>query len=96
MNLSSAKKGEAKKSKVIDPKLGLYSKEELKNIADSTGAEALFSLDFFSSFDGIQFYKSNSLGVEYVYVMAFWNIYDLQKLELQAFQPGGSRVWSDG
>ncbi len=87
MNLSSAKKEEHEKSKIIDPQLGLYTKAELKNIADSTGAQALFSLDFYSSFDGIQFYKSNSLAVEYVYVMAFWNIYDLYQLELKAFQP---------
>jgi len=45
----------AKKSKIkfIDPKLGLYSKEEINQIADSTGADLLFSFDYFASIDGI-------------------------------------------
>ncbi len=87
MNIAHVKTKTPQKTKIIDPESGLYSKEELKSIADSTGAEALFSLDFYSSRDGIQFYPTFEIGVEYVYVMAFWNIYDLHQLQLRAFQP---------
>lgn len=87
MNIAHVKPKNPEKTKIIDPQFGLYSKKELKNIADSTGAEALFSLDFYSSHDGIQYFPVMNRGVEYVYVMAFWNIYDLNKLELRAFQP---------
>jgi len=74
------------KVKTIDPEYGFYSKEELKEIAASTGADALFSLDYFSTFDGINFFSDYYLGVEYVYTFAFWNIYDLNNQKLHFIQ----------
>ncbi len=84
------------KSKLIDPKLGLYSKNELRQIADSTGAGLLLSLDYFASNDGIvtPYYllkeaKKNGnptysiqIATEKVYTLAGWSFYDLHKQEL--------------
>ncbi len=74
-------------TKFIDPDFGLYSREELKQIADSTGADMLFSFDWFASVDGI--YSSKYLNnlytrdaKEVVKIVVFWNFYDLNKLEL--------------
>jgi len=39
--------------KFIDPEFGLYSKDEIQQIADTTGADLLFSFDYFASVDGI-------------------------------------------
>jgi len=73
--------------KFIDPDFGLYSREEIKQIADSTGADMLFSFDWFASVDGI--YSSKYLNniytrsaKEVVNVMVYWNFYDLNKLGL--------------
>lgn len=41
------------KTKFLDPEFGLYTKEEIQQIADSTKADLLFSLDWFASIDGI-------------------------------------------
>lgn len=82
---------------IIDPEFGLYTKQEIQQIADSTGADIFLSLDFFAAVDGI--YSSLYLGErpistfpdqlyepgisrEIVYVLAFWNVYDLRKTEL--------------
>ncbi len=70
-------------SKTIDQKLGLYTKQELKEIADTTDADVLFSLDYFASLDGISFFPNGYVGFETVQVMAFWNFYDLQSQKLQ-------------
>ena len=70
-------------SKTIDPKLGLYSKQELKEIAETTNADILFSFDYYASLDGINFSPDYYTGYEKVQVMAFWNFYDLQSQELQ-------------
>ena len=40
-------------TKYIDPEYGLYSKEDIQQIADTTGADLLISLDWFAAFDGI-------------------------------------------
>jgi hypothetical protein len=73
--------------KFIDPDFGLYSREEIKQIADSTGADMLFSFDWFAAVDGI--YSSKYLNniytrgaKEVVNVMVYWNFYDLNKLGL--------------
>ncbi|HSH20817.1 MAG TPA: hypothetical protein VLA03_10205, partial [Draconibacterium sp.] len=41
------------KTKFIDPEFGLYSKSEIQEIADSTGADLFLSFDYFASVDGI-------------------------------------------
>lgn len=63
----------------LHPRLGLYQAEDLRNIADSTEADILISLDYFSSIDGISsdFYKS--MANEVVITQGYWNFYDLHK-----------------
>ncbi len=41
------------KAKFIDPEFGLYTKNDIQQIADSTGADLLLSFDYFGSTDGI-------------------------------------------
>lgn len=74
-----------KKTKVINPEFGLYSKQELQQIADSTGSDILFSLDYFAATDGIKFSTNKYLAIEAVYIIPFWNVYDLQKQKLLFF-----------
>jgi hypothetical protein len=73
-------------SKIIHPELGLYSEEEIEEIADTTNADLLFSLDFFASLDLIQYATANAIGFESVEVFALWNIYDLETKNLQYSQ----------
>lgn len=63
---------------------GLYSKENIHQIADSTDADLLLSLDYFSVYEECN-YKSQvrQFCVEYVLVM--WNFYDLRDEQLQYF-----------
>ncbi|MDB4582882.1 DUF6340 family protein [Draconibacterium sp.] len=72
--------------KIIHPELGLYSEEEIEEIADTTNADLLFSLDFFASIDLIQYATANAFGFESVEVFALWNIYDLETKNLQYSQ----------
>jgi hypothetical protein len=65
---------------LIDPEYGLYTKRQIQNIANSTGADLFLSLDFFSSVDGIYLYGSR-MAREKVYTLACWNVYDLKKVE---------------
>ena len=73
------------KTKIIDPEYGLHSKNEIKDIADSTGAELLLSLDLFASIDGIRYNKRRYTGYETVISIVFWSIYDLEEKELIYF-----------
>jgi hypothetical protein len=73
--------------KFIDPQFGLYTREEIKQIADSTGADLLFSFDWFAAVDGI--YCTKSLNQDYirnakevVKIFVCWNFYDLNKLDI--------------
>lgn len=72
-------------SKILDPNFGLYSKEEIQQIADSTNADILLSFDYFATIDGSTFKKKNFEGLELVYTTAFWNFYDLHELKLKYF-----------
>ena len=65
---------------LINPEYGLYSKRQIQQIANSTGADLFLSLDFFSSVDGIYLYNSR-IAHEKVYTLACWNVYDLKKVE---------------
>lgn len=67
---------------LIDPEYGLYTKRQIQNIANSTGADLFLSLDFFSSVDGIYLYESR-MAHEKVYTLACWNIYDLKKVNFE-------------
>ncbi len=79
-------------TKFIDPDFGLYSREEIKQIADSTGANLLFSFDWFAAVDGI--YSPKYLNQNYfrnakevVNVIVCWNFYDLSKMEFIYSRP---------
>ncbi len=79
-------------TKYIDPDFGLFSKHDIGQIADSTHADLLISLDYFAVTDGIfttKYYRE-FLGsmtyfgfdikeaTEVVYVYSNWSFYDLQ------------------
>ena len=65
----------------LDSIYGLYSENELKKIADSTGADLLLSLDFFTSVDGTTMIRDFMQGFSSVYNLFVWNFYDLKKAE---------------
>ncbi len=65
-------------TKYLHPRFGLYTPEDISNIADSTGADFLISLDFFSSIDGVYFNRNNLVATEAVPTQAYWNFYDLK------------------
>lgn len=66
----------------INPLLGLYTWDDLTRIKNETGADLLFSLDFFATHD--EFLKSTLSGFKEnnVYFLTLWNIYDLQHNKL--------------
>jgi hypothetical protein len=81
---------------LLDPEFGLYTKKQIQQIAQSTGADLFFSLDFFAEVDGIfspDYIRSDSVSIfneylydsriarEIVYTLACWNVYDLKKTE---------------
>jgi hypothetical protein len=68
--------------KYINPELGLYSRNELEKIADTTNSDILLSLDLLSAFYGIEFDPDLATGVSVVYNMAFWNFYDLKEKKI--------------
>ncbi len=81
------------KTKFFDPEFGLYSKDDIQKIADSTNADLLLSFDYYGSADGIfspkyvrdlskkYIFSSYNLdeATEIVYVLSGWNFYDLKK-----------------
>lgn len=81
------------KTKFIDPEFGLYSKIDIRKIADSTNADLLLSFDYYGSADRIfspkytrdlsnkYIFSSFNLNeaTEVVYVLSGWNFYDLKK-----------------
>lgn len=69
----------------LHDKFGLYKPEDIKAIADTTGADMLISLDFFSSIDGINFYEKSSYANEAVGITGLWNFYDLKEPALKFF-----------
>lgn len=77
---------------LIDPEYGLYTKQQIQQIAKTTGADLFFSLDFFAEADGIfspsyvssdssMYYYFSHISREIVYTLACWNVYDLKKME---------------
>ena len=81
---------------LINPEYGLYSKRQIQQIANSTGADLFLSLDFFASIDAIispHYLQNDSNAMfnalfydprvarELVYVLVCWNVYDLKKVE---------------
>ncbi|HKI89477.1 MAG TPA: DUF6340 family protein [Draconibacterium sp.] len=64
------------------PETGLYTKNDLKQIADSTQADLLITLDYFASIDRTSYYQQFLYGERYVFIQGFWNLYDLNELNL--------------
>jgi hypothetical protein len=69
----------------LNPDLGLYSKKELQQIADTTHCDVLLSFDLFTSLDGIGYTAQSKMSYHIVFNMAFWNFYDLNEQKLQYF-----------
>ncbi len=69
--------------KILDTEFGLYTADEVKAIADSTGADFLLSLDHFYTRNEIDtneiFAERYYIATELAEVNALWNIYDLNK-----------------
>ncbi len=82
--------------KELDPEFGLYTKNEIETIADSTGADMLLSLDHFVTQNSIFESADRSLIEEAVTVNAFWTIYDLKaKRLLRYFQKNDTIIWDN-
>jgi hypothetical protein len=72
--------------KYLDPVRGLYTKEELTQLADSTNAQLLLSLDYFTTIDRkLSVDEQNTTGIFDVFVVAYWNFYDLETTQLSWF-----------
>ena len=68
--------------KYINPELGLYTRNELEKVADTTNSDILLSLDLLSAFYGIDFDPDAETGFSVVYNIAFWNFYDLKEMKI--------------
>ena len=68
--------------KYINPELGLYTRNNLDKIADSTRCDILFSLDLLSASYGMEFDSELNSGYSVVYNMTFWNFYDLKEKKI--------------
>lgn len=67
--------------KFLHHRLGLYQPSELQEIADTTEADLLISLDYFASLDWISYNRMKLNAKEVVKVQAYWNFYDLKEQE---------------
>jgi hypothetical protein len=68
---------------LINPEYGLYSKRQIQQIANSTGADLFLSLDFFAAVDGIYSSSHMRMAREIVYTLVCWNVYDLKKVKFE-------------
>ncbi|MEN8116868.1 MAG: DUF6340 family protein, partial [Bacteroidota bacterium] len=90
------KKTKYSATKYLDREYGLYNSVQLKNIADSTGADLLASLDYFGAIDGIHLTNNSNLAYETVFIMSYWNFYDLQEQKLKfIFNRTDTITWSE-
>ncbi|MEE4284706.1 MAG: DUF6340 family protein [Mariniphaga sp.] len=72
--------------KYLDPELVLYTKEELVQMADSANAKLLLSLDYFTTVDRSSGISVNRpTGFLDVFVISYWNFYDLENSRLSYF-----------
>ena len=68
---------------LINPEYGLYSKRQIQQIANSTGADLFLSLDFFAAVDGIYSSSHMRMAHEIVYTLVCWNVYDLKNVKFE-------------
>jgi len=64
--------------------LGMYTKNDLREIKESTGADLLLSLDYFSVYEEMN-YMAEALRYAHVYVLSMWNFYNLNEDKLQYY-----------
>jgi hypothetical protein len=84
-----------KNKKYLDSDFGLYSKEEISEIADSCAADMLLSLDHFYTQNGIYYLNYNSTAHELVEIHYSWTAYDLNKKKLAFhFSKADTIYWS--
>lgn len=82
--------------KYLDANLNLYSKEEIKAIADSTQADILLSFDHFISLNGKTFQEFPASVVELVQINSFWSAYDLHDHTLKFYiDKKDTIIWSE-
>jgi len=81
----------------INPEFVLYSKQNIQEIADSTNADLLLSLDYFAALDRTDYLDHvDIIGIESVFIIVFWNVYDLKKQELIFFYENCDTImWSE-
>jgi hypothetical protein len=70
---------------IIHPKTGFYTEEQLRQIADSTDADLIISLDYFASTDGTSYIQPlYQVQVQrFVLSQGIWSLYDLNLLKLE-------------
>ncbi|WP_340112866.1 DUF6340 family protein [Maribellus mangrovi] len=87
--------GRVEQKKYLDPKLALYSEEELSAIADTCSADVLLSLDHFYTENALAYLEYSSTAKEVVHVHYSWTAYDLKEKKLAFhFSRGDTIFWS--
>ncbi|SHE67866.1 hypothetical protein SAMN05444274_10288 [Mariniphaga anaerophila] len=72
--------------RTIDPELATYTKDELARMRDSIGAKMLLSLDYFATTENeLAISNEEAIGVFDVFVVSYWNFFDLENLQLTYF-----------
>lgn len=80
----------------LDPNYNLYSKVDIQDIADSTNADILLSLDHFVSQNGKTYSEATASIVELVQINSFWSAYDLHNQTLKFFiAKKDTIIWSE-
>jgi len=81
--------------KNLDPEFALYTKKEISDIADSTNADLLLSLDHFVTQNAVETLLDQSMIEEIVTVNAFWTVFDLKEMKLiRYFQKNDTIIWN--
>lgn len=70
------------KYRSFEPYYGLYSREMIGELADTSNADLLLSLDLFFSQNKLGYLPENDLAYELVMINYFWTAYDLQEQKL--------------
>ena len=83
-------------SLILNPRLGLYSPEQLQRIRNTTGAEMLLSLDFFGASDTRYFDRRLEVASEQVTNWTQWSFYSLVEMKyLLAYSKLDTVSWMD-
>ncbi len=88
INLNQIAEKKKQSKRMLDPVYGLYTKKEISQIADSTGADILISLDYFAATDIESTEKMLSdfyAGNLSVFGTGIWNFYNLKTLQPELF-----------